>query len=90
MFNEFESFVDNLKPDCVLTVRISDNVLEPEDWPIDGLTLVDGVVVGQLHLIKGAYRLPNMEGWTTQQLMEWTQYDPVGSHPEQYYEISKH
>ena len=89
MFNEFESFVDTLNPDCVVCTRISDNVLDEEDWGIDGLTIRDGVVTEQLHLTKGAYTMEDMVGWTTQQLMEWTQYDPTGNYPEQYYEISK-
>ncbi|KKL47509.1 hypothetical protein LCGC14_2334780, partial [marine sediment metagenome] len=89
MFNSFESFVDNLNSDCVVNVRISDNQLDEEDWAVDGLTISNGVVIKQLHLTKGVYTLPDMVGWTTDELIWWTQYDATGRPEEQYHEISK-
>jgi hypothetical protein len=84
----FNSFVSDLKSNGLVCMRISDDVLDEENWGIDGLTIEDGVVVRQLHLSKGAYTMPDVVGWTTKQLMEWTQYDATGSHPEQYHELS--
>jgi hypothetical protein len=72
----------------VVQVRISDDVLDEEDWGVDELTIKNGVVVSQKKLSNGVYTIPDMVGWTTDKLIEWTQHcNAIGSHPEQYYEI---
>ncbi len=86
----YNTFIENLESDCLLCMRISDNELDEENWGVDGLTIKGGVVVKQLFLLKGVHTLPNMVGWTTDQLIEWTQYNGTGTHPEQYHEISKY
>jgi hypothetical protein len=84
---EFKSFIDDLPATCVFDVRISDNVLEESDWGIDQVYIQDGVVMFQDTIFKGVYTIPNMIGWTSKQLMEWSRHDSTGSHPETYYEI---
>ncbi|MBW2647846.1 MAG: hypothetical protein JRE23_17085 [Deltaproteobacteria bacterium] len=69
-------------------VRITDDVLEEEDWGIDYLIIRGGVVVRQLRCTEGSYRTPNMIGWTREQLAEWSQYDDTGQHPENYHEVT--
>lgn len=83
----FTPFIKSLGINCTTRVRISDNVLEEEDWSVDEIVLRNNVVISQSPLCKGAYTIPNMMGWTVSKLIEWTQYDSTGSHPENYYEI---
>lgn len=85
----FEPFVESLELDCTVQVRISDNVLDEGDWSMDELIIRGGVVTGQRNILKRCYRIPTMVGWTIRELIEWTQYNSVGRHPEQYNEISK-
>ena len=68
-------------------VKISDNVLESKEWGQDALVLRYGVVTRQMTLTKGTYSIPNMVGWTREQLTEWLEYDGTGNHPEEYHEI---
>ena len=86
---EFKSFVklEDLPAEGMVHVRIADDVLDPEDWTVDSLTIERGVVKYQFHSFKGAYRLPNMVGWSHGELCNWSSYDGTGSHPEQYHEI---
>jgi len=89
MFNEFESFIESLGGNTAVCIRITDNVMEPEDWGVDGLIIYNEMVVKQLKLTKGIYSMPNMRGWTTAQVVEWTHHDMTGRHPETYHEVSK-
>jgi len=70
-----------------LKVSVTDNVLEDGDWGTDCLMVRDGKVVKQITLTKGCYTIPNMVGWTREQLVEWSQYDATGRHPENYHEV---
>jgi hypothetical protein len=76
-----------LKDNCTVQVRISDNVLEEDDWSINELVIQDGVVVSQKNIYNSVHALPDMLGWTTNEVEEWTHYDPTGAHPENYYEL---
>ncbi len=87
MYN-FKTFVKHIPDTCSIHVRISDNQLEEEDWGVSRLTIIDGVVAGQSRILDGAYWIPDMMGWTTDQLIKWSSYDATGRHPEQYNEIS--
>jgi hypothetical protein len=71
-----------------LSVSVRDNVLDEEDYPIDCLILRDGVVTKQESIHKGVYRIPSMMGWTREQIVEWSEYDDTGRHPENYHEVS--
>ena len=84
---EFKSCVKELPTTCMIDARITDNVLEKEDWGIDQLYVENGIIRLQDNIIKGVYSMPDMLGWTSKQLMEWSHHDNTGSHPEQYHEI---
>jgi hypothetical protein len=69
-------------------VRISDNVLDEEDWGSNTIHIEDGVVVMSVtNVDKGVYNIPNMYGWTVGQIKDWLSWDPTGHHPENYHEI---
>jgi len=70
-----------------LGVRITDNVLDDDDWGVDHIILRDGKVVKQCTSTEGVYRIPNMVGWEREQIVEWSKHDDTGRHPEQYHEI---
>jgi len=73
----------------ILYARLSDNVLDPEDWPIVKLVIEGHEVVATELVNRGCYDMTGMPavGWTTQQIMKWTDYDSTGSHPENYHMI---
>jgi hypothetical protein len=74
----------------VLFVRISDNVLDKDDWPVRQLFITDGKVTRILEHRSGAYgldRAPTV-GWTLEQIEKWAAYDPTGQHPEVYHDVS--
>jgi hypothetical protein len=70
----------------VFAVRISDNILDPEDWSIHTITMKDGVVVRCQKIYDGAYPL-DMLGWKLGKLHTWLQYDGTGRPEEEYHEI---
>lgn len=70
-----------------LEVSITDNVLDPEDWPVSIITVENGIVVAQRTKKEGCYSMDDMMGWNMFQLEEWHFYDTTGHHPEQYYEV---
>ena len=82
----YQSF-EELPIDCEVFARISDNVLESEDWPVSLLIIRDGIVVKQNDICNGCYDLGDMEGWTIEDLCDWSQFDSTGSHPENYHEL---
>jgi hypothetical protein len=73
----------------IIYVRIADSVLEDADWGVAQLTLEAGVVTGYRVVKRGVYELPDMMGWTAEQLTEWSAHDPTGHHPEEYHEVSQ-
>lgn len=73
-----------------LSVGVRDNVLDEKDYPIDCLIIRDGMVTKQESIHKGVYGIPNMMGWTREQIVEWSQFDNTGHHPEQYHEVTIH
>lgn len=73
----------------VLYVRVSDNVLSDEDFAVRRILIENGTVVGHTDLNPGVYGfdfMPN-DGWTLDQVLNWTSYDPTGQHPEVYHEV---
>ena len=82
-FSTIDFNIDN----AVLEARISDNVLDDEDWGIQRITLRNGVVVEQQSVMEGCYEMPSMLGWNTTMLARWAAQDYTGSHPENYYEL---
>ncbi len=82
-----------MKGDLVYRIRISDNVLDEEDWPIREILIRDGVIVNVLDVHHGVYSwgetTPTI-GWDLERLCEWLDFDPTGSHPENWHEILFH
>lgn len=73
-----------------ILARLSDNVLEKEDWTVWELTVQDGKVTSTRAVeneATGAYGEPDFKGMTIAQLAEWTRYDGAGIHPEGYQEL---
>jgi hypothetical protein len=73
--------------DGIFAARISDNVLETEDWSVDVIHIEGGVVVAQYNVYNKTYTLPDMVKWTTKELYEWVNHDDTGSFPENSHEI---
>lgn len=69
--------------------RVSDNVLDDEDWGIVKLVIADGEVVEKEYVQHGCYENDIYIGMTVEQLVEWTRYDATGTHPEQYHELAE-
>lgn len=84
MFNSFLE-VNDIPNNGKVLARISDNVLDEEDWTPFEIEIKDGVVVRVDN--DDPYYL-SMVGWTTTELAKWTQYDSTGQHPEAYHELS--
>ena len=84
---KFESFLESLPDNCVVDIRISDNVLDEKDWGVSQLTINDGLVQYQDSITNGVYEIPAMLGWSITDVVEWSQYQEFGSHPEVYHEI---
>jgi len=75
--------VEEMPDNGFFAITINDDVLDPDCWPIANLIVATGIVVKQIPLYNSAvYDIPNMEGWTTQQVAEWTQIEPGNSHPQ--------
>lgn len=76
----------------ILYARISDNVLDPEDWPVRRLIIEGERIVDHTELpMKG---LPMRDftggpeaGWTLDQLLAWSGTDFTGTHPEESHDL---
>jgi len=70
--------------------RISDNVLDPEDWNIYELVFARGRVVEVVVVNPGVYggSVDDFIGMTIEQLSDWSRLDATGQHPETYYELA--
>jgi len=82
----FESFINELPRSGVLRVRVSDNVMGSDDWSIDSLVIRMDMVRAQQNVCKGIHTIPNMVGWTIDELIMWTHQEPAGP-VEYYYEV---
>jgi hypothetical protein len=76
-----------LPTDGTLKVRISDNILDKEDWPVIELTFSNGKIVSEKTLNKGAYAFESFIGWDRVDLLGWLAMDSTGQHPETYHSI---
>jgi hypothetical protein len=72
----------------LFAVRMSDNVLDPGDWPISIIKIDSGCVIEQVNVIEKTYSMPDMKGWTLKDLYNWLMIDTTGSHPEEYHDIA--
>lgn len=69
-----------------IKIRISDNVLEEEDWPVFELTLGELEVTETKILQPGVYGR-GFTGMPIERLLELLHFDPTGQHPEISYDI---
>lgn len=72
-----------------LLCRVSDNVLEPEDWTVVRLTIVDDVVQVVHAELRGVYAYDAFPGVGADldAISMWTKYDGAGRHPENYCKV---
>lgn len=75
------------EPTATLLARISDNVLDDEDWPIRKLTINQAgtvLAVEDVFVPENGYSMKGMPevGWTIEDLQRWASHDPTGQHPE--------
>lgn len=76
----------------VMRIRMSDNVLEDDDWPVRDILVRAGRIVSVQDIHHGVYSFSSHAptiGWDMEQLCEWLAHDPTGRHPEQWNEIRK-
>lgn len=85
MKRKWESFVvqEELNEVAVIAVRISDNILDEEDWPVHVLKFREGGICTQQTVEnKGAYAMNNFVDKDLNELVEWSNCDLTGSYGE--------
>jgi hypothetical protein len=90
--NNWEFYVRHAEDirDGTYVITINDDVLDPDCWPVHSICVVGGYVRNQIALYSSqVYDVPDMMGWTTQQIAEWTQIEPGNSHPQVGHEIMR-
>lgn len=72
-----------------LLLRLSDNVLDPPEWPVYRVTLEHGKVVSREVKNRGVYSDSDslMPGATIPDIVEWLAYDGTGTYPENFYSV---
>ena len=67
----------------VIHLRISDNVLDPPQWPVVEATIVDGRIIELKEINPGVYGWPAAVsiGSTIDHLQHWLKYDGTPTHP---------
>lgn len=76
----------------ILYARISDNVLDVEDWPVRRLVIMDGRIVAHEDMPMTGSPVCGFDdgpqtGWTLDQLLDWASRDFTGQHPEMFYDL---
>lgn len=61
-------------------VRISDNILDPKDWGEKKIRILHNKVISCSNHKDGIYKIPDMEGWSIEQLIDWLNCDPADRH----------
>lgn len=94
MERKWENFVDidSLIEDIliVVAVRISDNVLDEENWPIHTLKFNEkGVCVKQVVENEGVYKMKDFVGKNFYDLWDWSNYDTNGSEGEMTHDLCR-
>jgi hypothetical protein len=81
-------YINELPTNGVFACTITDDVLDPDAWPVWILTMKDGIITHQTRVIDGVYGHENMVGWDKRQLAEWVQYEPsIARHPQEFHSI---
>jgi hypothetical protein len=75
------SFLETVPEDGTYLVRVSDDVLDPEDWPIHAILIKHGVVQEQRLVQNGVYGMEDMTEWSADDVRQWACEDNTGSHP---------
>lgn len=65
----------------IFMASITDDVLDQEAWPLWVIHVVGGIIKYIIKITPGVYGIPDMVGWSRDQLIEWIQEDSTGSHP---------
>lgn len=86
--NEWSVYVHNkeMPENGVFILDVNDNMLDPENWPVWTITLVNDAVVSQCNLYNSAqrvYEIPDMMGWNHLKVAEWMQYEPTNNAHEE-------
>jgi hypothetical protein len=91
VWTNFVRYVDvGHKIDGCFLIRISDDVLDEENWTIDGIVVEKGKVERQTNVFPGCYTLPNMIGWSMGEVVEWTcNQGSMSTHPHNTNDIMK-
>ena len=86
----FQSFIDvaTMPVNGEIYARVSDNVLDDDDYTVYELNIRSSIVIGQTIVHEGCYPY-DFIGMTTLQLTDWSARDETGSHPENYYELAR-
>jgi hypothetical protein len=86
---EFHNFVstEKIPSDGIVLIRVSDDVLDNEDWTVDYLLMRNGSVKEQVRVNFGVYNIPDMKGWTCGELSNWSRFENTGSHPQEFHDI---
>lgn len=79
--------ITDIPDNCKCMVRISDNMLDYDDYPISIITLKHGVVTKQRDIIRETYSIPNMLKWEKLDLLRWAKEDEPGRAVETYYDL---
>jgi hypothetical protein len=90
--NNWEFYVRHAESikDGTYAIAITDDCLDADCFPSGVINIVSGVVVSQMLLYHSAvYDLPDMIGYDTTQIAEWTQIEPGNSHPQVSHDIMK-
>ena len=84
----FKDSVKDLPLSGVFAVRVVDDVLDEDDWTVDLLEVSEGIVIKQTTFLQGIYIIPDMIGWNTSQIEEWSRYEsPIGIHPQEWHQV---
>lgn len=77
VYNQYQSFVQKIPLDCVLLVRVAaEQVLDPEDYPVDKLIVKSGLVISQETIQEGVFHeVDDLRGMNTLQLSGWSAYE---------------
>lgn len=66
-----------------LTLRVSNNVLPRDDFPVFSVKVQQGMVVARDPEAPGLLQF----GSPVEAIQHWLAYDPTGTHPEEYQEV---
>jgi hypothetical protein len=69
-----------------LWLKISDNVLEEDSWPIAQVDITSGAVSSVVEIRPGVHSIDIPRGTSLGAVAQWLSYDSTGESPETYYQ----